>query len=507
MRMRCLFFPALLLGAALAAHAEPQVAVAGGADLWSQRVAREWAPRSQAALLALQRLAAESYGVTLSDAQLHLVLQATPRAALPEGGGQAVLVEAGLDEAQLRQRALEAPLRQGLGAMVDQLVQGHGERLPAWLAPALTQALAQRIEAGLNLPPLPAYLPAAEARSAPRAAVAVLQQGSDFDAHMRAYLAAMAGDHFDAAAFRAQFGIDEAELLRQAEASSAAIPARPASAPMGTGGAGHVEVQMGGHVDDAFSAEVRDHWLPVVRQATAQFDQLAESVLQVHLSRDVRVYVGGGEQDYEQVLVQDMRVPPARAELQGEVSGGLSNNRGQIALKFTPRLKSPALYDRSVRVPLHELTHALQKQLGANYPGFKPPVWMIEGTADLMASLLARNLRIEDVEAEALRDWRLRNLEWWRHGNRTRLQPDDLLGVTHPQWLLLMKDKRGCYQMAGLMSMYLQAISGERFLPAWVAYFRSAAVRGQDGGNAFKQAFGLDEAAFVEDFKRWLVQQ
>ena len=272
-------------------------------------------------------------------------------------------------------------------------------------------------------------------------------------------------------------------------------------------GRAFVAVQMGGYADDAFSAEVAKQWLPVVRSATSQFDHLVNEVLQVQLGRDVHVYIGAGVEDYEQVLAGDMHMRAERANLEGEVSGGLSNSRGQIALKFTPKLKPAALYERAVKTPLHELTHELQKQLGANYAGFRPPIWMIEGTADLMAFTLARDLQVSDVEARPLRDWRERNLTWWRRGNTTGLQADDLVGVTHARWLQMMKEKRGCYQMAGLMSMYLQSLGGEHFLQSWVAYFRSAGVRGQDADAAFMQAFGMSEVAFVADFKRWLAQQ
>jgi len=422
---------ALLSAVVLRAAGAPQVDVAGGNDRWTQRVAHDWAPRTAAALAALQRVAAERYGVELSDSQLHLVLQATPHAVVPGGLGPAILVEAGLDEAQLRELALLGPLRQDI------------QRLLTSLTDAQAQALAEQIVAGLNLPALPPYA----AESAPGASDAV------------------------------------------------ATPT-------------HVQVQMGGHVDDAFGREIEQQWLGVVRQATGQFDRLVGDVLHVQLSRDVRVYVAAGEQDYEQVLMDDMHLQRARAELTTEVSGGLSNNRGQIALKFTEKLKRPALYDRAVRVPLHELTHALQRQLGGmTYPGFKPPQWMIEGSADLMASMLARQVRIQDVEAETLRDWRTRNLAWWHNGNRTDLRPDEMVGVTHTRWLAMMKAKRGCYQMAGLMTMYLQAIRGDRFLHDWVAYFRSAADPAQDAEGAFLQAFGMSEADFVEDFRRWLAQQ
>jgi len=269
----------------------------------------------------------------------------------------------------------------------------------------------------------------------------------------------------------------------------------------------HVAVQMGGYVNDDFAAQVERDWLGLVRQASAQFDRLVNEVLQVRLSRDARIYVGAGVADYEQILQQDMAMNAERAEQQGEVSGGLSNSRGQIALKFTPRQNRAAAYELAVKTTLHELTHELQKQLDNNHAGFRPPIWLREGTADLIAYLLAPQVRINDAEADALRNWRERNLNWWRRGNKTGLQPEEMNGVTPQGWLRMMKDKRGSYQMAGLMCMYLQAITGARFLPAWVEYYRLAGRKNQRPGAAFEQAFGLSEDDFHADFKRWLVQQ
>jgi len=266
-------------------------------------------------------------------------------------------------------------------------------------------------------------------------------------------------------------------------------------------------VQMGGYVYDDFARQVERDWLGLVRQASAQFDRLVNDVLKVRLVRDARIYVAAGVSDYEQILREDMRMPVERAELQGEVSGGLSNSRGQIALKFTPRQNRAAAYDMAVKTTLHELTHELQKQLDNRHAGFSPPAWLREGTADLMAYLLAPQVRINDAEAEALRNWRERNLNWWRTGNKTGLQAEDMVDVAPSGWTRMMKEKRGNYQMAGLMSMYLQAITGERFLPSWVAYYRLAGQKGQKAAAAFEQAFGLSEAEFHADFKRWLAQQ
>ena len=272
-------------------------------------------------------------------------------------------------------------------------------------------------------------------------------------------------------------------------------------------GRAQVLVQMGGYANDEFARQVEREWLGPVRQASAQFDRLVNDTLRVQLSRDARIYIGAGASDYEQILIRDMDLNPARAEAQGEATGGLSNSRGQIAVKFTPGQNRAAAYERAVKTTLHELTHELQKQLDNNHAGFKPPAWLREGTADLIAFMLAPQVRLNDAAAEPLRDWRLRNLNWWRNANKTELQPDDMVGLSDMEWTRMTRERRGVYQMAGLMCLYLQAITGERFLPGWVEYYRLAGQRRQSASRAFEQAFGLSEAEFHADFKRWLMQQ
>lgn len=604
-----LLLPALLGLAASMARADIPVQFTGGEDRWSQQVARQLLPRSREALAALEALAQRQYGVKL-DGRLRLLLQATPRADAPPEVKETSLVlraEAGMGEAELRQRALIQPLRQGMQLVIDELSAGQGKKLPPWLAFGLSEVVARQLVADLKLPALPPYATeppinrpeGMDARKADQivqaqqrtrlaqrlsvAAVEALQQrlGESFHPRMKAYLQAAGRENFDAdASFAEQFGVKPAELLQPLEQglsakaevdadkplqisqidvsrdkpelqqawaafTEAAKPRALALSPDGSWGVGaqtlrpvdkaleackskgggncrlfalddevlahpdraHVAVQMGGYVYDDFAKQVERDWLGLVRQASAQFDRLVNEVLNVRLVRDARIYVGGGVSDYEAILREDMRMPVERAELQGEVSGGLSNSRGQIALKFTPKQNRAAAYDLAVKTTLHELTHELQKQLDNRHAGFSPPAWLREGTADLMAYLLAPQVRINDAEAEALRNWRERNLAWWRTANKTNLQPDEMVDVAPSGWTKMMKEKRGNYQMAGLMSMYLQAITGERFLPAWVEYYRLAGKKGQSASGAFEQAFGLAEADFHADFKRWLAQQ
>lgn len=612
--LRCarnlLLLPALLGLAASLAQAEIALPFTGGDDRWSQRVSSQVLPRSREALAALELLAQSHYGVKL-DGRLSLLMQATPNAPVPaaaQTAGLVLRIEAGLGDAELRQRALTQPLRHGMLSVVDALSGGQSQRLPPWLAFGLAETVARQLVANLQLPPLPPY--AAEppitrpegvdprkaeqmvqaqqrTRLAQRlsvAAVETLQRrlGEDFHPRMKAYLQAAAGDGFDVeASFVEQFGLSTAALLQSVEQggsarlepaaadkplqmaqidvsrdkpevqqawaafTEAAKPRALVLSPDGSWGLGtqtlrpvdkalegckakgggncrlfaldddvlarpdraHVAVQMGGYVYDDFAKQVERDWLGLVRQSSAQFDRLVNEVLKVQLVRDARIYVGAGVSDYEQILREDMRMPVERAELQGEVSGGLSNSRGQIALKFTPKQSRAAAYELAVKTTLHELTHELQKQLDNRHAGFSPPAWLREGTADLIAYLLAPQVRINDAEAEALRNWRERNLTWWRTANKTGLQPEEMIDVAPSGWTRMMKEKRGNYQMAGLMSMYLQAISGERFLPAWVEYYRLAGKKGQSASGAFEQAFGLSEAEFHADFKRWLAQQ
>ncbi|MCH7343866.1 DUF4189 domain-containing protein [Pelomonas sp. CA6] len=598
----CLLSPLLL-----PAPVEAATRVAGGEDGWSQRVARDWAPRADAAQQALGELLQRHYGPLAGLALPALTLQTAPRASLPPEAGTPVLLEAGLAESELRERALLRPLRQQALAVLQALAGQSGE--PDWLVWALADALAREAVAALALPALPdgeaepplTRSPGRDARAVERQlqaqqrarlalrsgreAVDLLRArlGADFHPRMKAYLQGLASA--DAARdelFARQFGLREAALMAELEPRLLAAPAparsvaaglrldalpegelsesqrealqrfkaaeRPRAlvfAPDGRWGVGErspraidralqecqqrggqgcrlfalddevlphpdrarVMVQMGGHVQDEFATRVEREWLGVVRQAGAQFDHLVQDVLQARLQRDARVYVGAGVEDYEQILQQDMGLNAERAELQGEVSGGLSNSRGQIALKFTPRQTRAAAYEMAVKTTLHELTHELQKQLDHNHAGFRPPVWLREGTADLMAYRLAARVRIEDTPAEALRNWRERNLDWWRQGNRSGLTPDEVATARPADWTRLMKERRGPYQMAGLMSLYLQALCGERFLPAWVAYYRLAGQKGQSAAQAFEQSFGLGEAEFLADFKRWLALQ
>ena len=589
----------------------------GGTDRWSQRVKNEIAPKTHAALASINNLAMEEYGVDLS-AQMNFVLRATRKANVPSGfkDENIIGIEAGLGEAELRNRSLVFPIQHSTKLLVEQLTQGKSKGIPVWLTWGLAERLAQQTIEGLNLTPLPSYAQEpplsrpniSDERKADRLlqeqkrarlaekvrilAISILQEklGARFHQNMRNFLHASTQSNFNVdSAFTEHLGFSQAQLLKQIEqriaqpeatsvansvvnpASNQVVDSTPtaAIANMNEGikafydatlpralvassegvwsvveknpraidlaqkeckdkggkkcriyGVDHywvpnpnkafVSVQMGGFANvnsDSLAERVQRKWLPLVRQAALQFDSLVNDVLKVQLVRDARMYVAAGDHDYEQVLMKDMNISSANADKYSEVSGGLSGGHGQIALRFKLDMDRLSNYNVAVKISLHELTHELQKQVSNNYPGFRPPTWFIEGNADLIAHLLAPQVRINDTEAEPLNNWRQSNLIWRLQKNETDLKPEEMINISHTAWLDMMKNYRGNYQMAGLMCMYLQAISGDTYLERWVKYHRLAGMKGNQHDDSFKLAFDVSEADFVADFKVWLNQQ
>ncbi|MES2299522.1 MAG: hypothetical protein V4582_20965 [Pseudomonadota bacterium] len=265
---------------------------------------------------------------------------------------------------------------------------------------------------------------------------------------------------------------------------------------------GEIVVQMSGHAHDAWASEVGAKWLDVVRQSSAQFNQLLKNDMGVSLDQDIRIYIATDHDDYAQVLHTDMKMLTEAANDHAEVSGGLSNSRGQIAVLIRESLDERARNERAVKVPLHELTHALQKQLAAGYAGFPAPQWMREGSADLIAYHLARNVNAPGASDISEAIWADRCIAWYKKRGR-KLDADEVFAARGPQWLAMMKEKRGPYQMAGLMMIRLKQLAGERFFRGLVEYFQRAGQVGQVERSVFAESFGIEPDAFLADFKEW----
>lgn len=525
----------LALPATVIAAAPSTVQVVAGQDRWSQAVARNWPSRTQAALASAYTLLHDQYGMDPGPMR-QWVIAASPTDQV-EAPAARIVLEAGLSEAELRERALSYPSRVLMYLAFERLSAGNLDRLPPWLLSALADTLAQDAVNALHLPPAPelekeipvwdlAARPGAHPQPAQlgsvarvvahpspksRIAMAILRQrlGDGFHQAVKFYLMASARSDFNQpAAFSTCFGISERELTGLEERQWNTRALQPGYAQAVGDVSPHIHVRMGGYVKDGFAASVEQNSLPLVRQATLRFDELVHELWHVQLEHDVTVYLAAGAEDYQQVLAQDMHTRAEIAEVESEVSGGMSNRRGQIAIKFDSKSNLNKLNERAVRTTMHELTHQIQYQLAEGKSGFRPPHWMMEGPAKLIEYLFSEQMLMDGSEPERAYAWRQISLKWWRTGNKTGLMPEDLVHAgTGPDWLKMMKEHRGNYEMASLMMMYLKAVSGESFFSDLAHYYRLSGHAGQNHQTAFQASFGLSESDFLADFKQWLMKQ
>ncbi len=267
-------------------------------------------------------------------------------------------------------------------------------------------------------------------------------------------------------------------------------------------GAIEIEVVMASRGDDAWARSVRERWYPAVMQSAQQFNRLIKERIGVALTNSIRIHVVASQNDYERVLKDEMRLLASEASDNVDSSGGLSNGRGQIAIVFPPG-NVERLRERAIKTTLHELAHELQAQLARRYRGFAVPKWIQEGTADLLAYETAQELSTEGAAQYSAANWKNRCVRWYKQGGR-QATPEDVSTTQQREWLKMVRQREGPYQMAGLMAIYLQSRLGEHFYRAWVQYFELAGQPGQQEQAAFQQSFGLTRAEFLDGFKAWL---
>lgn len=271
---------------------------------------------------------------------------------------------------------------------------------------------------------------------------------------------------------------------------------RPAAA-----GAGGIEVIMSSTDDGMWTERVREHWLPLTQRAVLQFNTLMLARVGTALSLKTRIYLTTSDGDYERVLHEDLKLLKSRAAERAGPSGGMSNGKGHIALVLRQQhaLSFEVLRERALKTPLHELTHELQAEL-AQGKNSRSLVWIKEGTADLFGYSVAESLQLEGASDLSSKDWRQKNLAWARNGG-AHVSPEELWTSDYSKWEGFMDQRKGPYQMAGLMAAHLETLMGERFFEAWVAYHKKLADLSKSETAAFEESFGLSREAFLTSFK------
>ncbi|PYM14001.1 MAG: hypothetical protein DMD81_19315, partial [Candidatus Rokuibacteriota bacterium] len=201
---------------------------------------------------------------------------------------------------------------------------------------------------------------------------------------------------------------------------------------------------------------------------------------------ELTVYVYPTRAFFEQGLIQDAHVSPARAAELSEFAIGVGKRR-QL-------LFNDAAYDRHgrewLRLVAHELTHVSQFEL-AQCEG-RVEQWLAEGVAEWTAFTVLERLGLDTMaRRRSIAESGIRN-----HAALVGARLDlDVLGT--PRGFTVRHLREGSlptYQLAFLMSDYLITRDG---LPRVVEYFRSFS-RSRDRRKNFEQAFGQP----LDDFEK-----
>lgn len=286
------------------------------------------------------------------------------------------------------------------------------------------------------------------------------------------------------------------ELACQLYAVDDQVVYRPAEV-----GAGGIEVIMSSTDDGMWTERVREQWFPLTQRAVQQFNTLMLARLGTALSLKTRIYLTTSDGDYERVLHENLNLLKSRAAERAGPSGGMSNGKGHIALVLRQQhaMSLDVLRERALKTPLHELTHALQAEL-AQGKNSRSLVWIKEGTADLFGYAVAESLQLEGAFELSRKDWKKKNLTWEKNGG-SHVSPEELWTSDYSKWEGFMDQRKGPYQMAGLMAAHLETLLGERFFEAWVAYHKKLADLNKSETAVFEESFGLSRDAFLTSFK------
>ena len=200
----------------------------------------------------------------------------------------------------------------------------------------------------------------------------------------------------------------------------------------------------------------------------------------------VSVYVYGSRRAFEEGLVRDGRLSPARAAALSESALGVARPRRLLFHDVTSERGREWL-----RLVAHELTHVCQIELAGTDRG--PAQWLKEGMAEWIAFSVLERLRLDSVARR-------------RESARGSVRQSVSLAATRPD-LEALGSAAGftarhrsdgavlTYQLAFLMADHLIERDGFARL---VDYFREF-TRSADGERIFERLFGQTLGAFEHE--------
>ena len=260
-----------------------------------------------------------------------------------------------------------------------------------------------------------------------------------------------------------------------------------------------IEVLLEPGGDEEWHAQAKERWLPVIKEATEHFLREAKQQTGHSLAHSASLHVATDSDSYTRIMTREMGALQRETEHFRKYASGLANGKGRIAIILTPGLTSAHMEKRTRDVVLHELVHEWQGQLGGRHRGFRPPPWLIEGSAEVLA------LRFANQPAE--RDEALKSrIQMLKHASLFQLlpAPEMIFGADRKAWQNFMGKELKHYNAAELMTHYLAQQLGEGFLAALRTYFLHADSAGETHERAFANHFGMTTEAFMQGYTQWL---
>jgi hypothetical protein len=200
----------------------------------------------------------------------------------------------------------------------------------------------------------------------------------------------------------------------------------------------------------------------------------------------VTVYVYGSRRVFEEGLVRDAHLSPARAAELGESALGVGRPRQLLFHDVTTERGTEWL-----RLIAHELTHVCQIELAGGERG--PAQWLKEGMAEWIAFNVLDRLRLDPVARR--RDIALAGV---RRSVVPTAAPLDLEALGSPAGFSARHRRTGpvpTYQLSFLMVDHLIERGG---LARVLDYFRAFTVS-NDRDHNFERVFGLTLGAFERE--------
>ena len=254
-------------------------------------------------------------------------------------------------------------------------------------------------------------------------------------------------------------------------------------------GDGSIKIIAEGQPDDAMMKDVRE--------ATDAFNRTMEQVMGIRLQRNVKVYVGGTEADYQKVLEREFNLPPEEAKTIADISGGWTGGKKAVTAINGKAGVMNSSSDR-ISTTAHELFHQVQYELSdGNDTDEQALFWLEEGSADYVGADLAARLGgksmqkwILDVKAELM-------------GAPRTVSPQSLQHNTLEQRKALMGKDLHSYQMSDLMTWYLLTTRAKGHEGEKLAQYFRQLKEVKQGEAAFQNTFGISLEDFLRQFDRW----